>query len=688
MVPQRIARLKHGFSLRVAVILAAIGILYLRTPITFGHPQFWGEDALLFHASRLQGWSSLSIAWAGYLSCAQFLVALLAGYFSPTYAAAIYCYAAIFLTIVVVWLVTSPRLEMPYKPLLAIAVVIVPMGYEELGTLVNIQWILPIGTFAMMFMRASKSWLVLLGEAVFCALMAVSGPFSIFLTPMFLWQVFKARGGADRWRMVALTAIVGLGALTQVFVITHNPGAVSVPVSVPYPWTLWVNLPMSHIMSVFPRVPRFFKGIAGVVLGAVLLAAAAVLALRPPYRTQKIFMLLFAVAIAVSGLYKFRGALGTQILAQRYFYAGSIFALWFICCMATRANSRAFSAAVVAVLELLLLPTIAGTPRAGLDLQWPVWSSYITSGLAVIIPTAPTGWFVGLPAAASGPLASYEPWLGQNIAAVGNLKSSSACKGRMELVEPLNVIDPSPLSGVELSNTQWTTSGSAWDSLADGPARLIALIDSTGKVVGFGLTGFRHPDENTPRGSGWHAIFDAAPGSTIRAYAILRDGQHICPFGNEQYFPLRKLPVASGRYDHAVKIIPGRSVVQSFKPLPGLAGISETFVNYAHVPSHYILHWRIDAYSDGHDLELGAGDIDASSITNWQQINLPLAAVPARTPDEIKVSIQTDAGAEPPRRPAGVPLYMPGPADKDPPAETGGIPDPAGLQLGLTVDYK
>jgi hypothetical protein len=43
--------------------------------------------------------------------------------------------------------VTSPRLDILCKPLLAISIVVVLMNYEELGTLTNIQWILPIGDY-------------------------------------------------------------------------------------------------------------------------------------------------------------------------------------------------------------------------------------------------------------------------------------------------------------------------------------------------------------------------------------------------------------------------------------------------------------------------------------------------------------------------------------------------------------
>jgi hypothetical protein len=677
----------HGsaFSIRVFVSLAALGVLYLRTPITFTHPQFWGEDAYFFRDSMFTDWFGIPVTsiLAGYLCTAQALVAYAASFFSPVHAAAIYCYTAIFFTLTVVWLVTSPRLDMPFKPLLAIAVVIVPMGYEELGTITNIQWILPIGAFALMFMEAARSRLVLLGEAAFVALTAFSGPFSIFLTPMYIWRLLAARG-ADEWRLLMLTAIMALGALTQILIIVNSPAALNEGVPAPYPWTLWVNLPASHIMADFGIAAGLFRGVFGAVLGLVCLSGAAVLALRAPYRTQKVFMLLFSLAIAVSGMYKFRAALATQIPEQRYFYSGSIFLFWFICCISSRVYVRAGLACIVAVAQLLLLPAIANTPRDTTDLEWPVWASYTFSGLPVIIPISPTGFFVSLPPASHGSLAGFQSWTGRDLGQISGLQNSSSCSGEIAPVEPLVAYDIFPLSGMEASTTRWTTSGSAWDTQANSPVKLVALVDSADKVVGFGLPGFKG-DNGTVRRSKWNANFYAAPGSEIGAYAILQDGRHICPLANHWYFPRGERPVASAVYAHALEILPGNRVVQRFKPLPGLVGMSETFVSFARTPSPYIIHWRIDAYSAGHVAELGAGDIDAATVSDWQHMNLPIV-MPAKTPDQIAVYFQTDAKVAV-SRPAGFPLFVPGAGDKDPPAEINGVPDPRGLQLGLTVDY-
>src|SRR6478752_10640128 len=114
------------------------------------------------------------------------------------------------------------------------------MGYEELGTITNIQWILPVGAFALLFMDAARSPAVLFGEAVLVALTSFSGPFSIFLTPMYVWQLIQAEEPSQRRRLAMLTAIVALGAATQMWVISHHPDATYHGTAVPYSPTLWI----------------------------------------------------------------------------------------------------------------------------------------------------------------------------------------------------------------------------------------------------------------------------------------------------------------------------------------------------------------------------------------------------------------------------------------------------------------
>jgi hypothetical protein len=506
---------------RGAVVLLALAVLFWRMPSAFTHPQFWGEDIFFFYGARFDGLSSVLIPLGGYLTAAQYVVALLTSPFNPVFAPALYCYSAILLSLLIVWMVTSPRLDMPLKPLLAIATVVVPMGREELGVLCNIQWILPIGAFAILFMRAPNSKWIIAFEAIFIALMATSGPFSIFLAPMFAWRTFVTDDPSERPRLVLLTIIVALAGIVQGLEILAHPFSVAAS---PYPWTLWVSLPLRKIMTTLSAASRYFDGVSGVSIGAILVTIAGVLACMRPYRAQKIFMLLFSLLVVVGGLYKFRHALGGQTGAQRYYYAASVFTLWFICCLSARPYLRTAMAAGVLVAELVALPVIKDRSRQLFNSEWSVWAGYIPSGLPLVIPTPPGGWYMGLPAANVGPLSQFKTWVGRNINEISSV-DPLACRGfygtPAELLERGFVGD-----AFDPSTKAWIMAGWAADDRSD-PVRLIAIADETNRVVGFGLTGFETKEAGPPR-SGWNAIYSLRSGNA-QAFGVIDDGKRVCP---------------------------------------------------------------------------------------------------------------------------------------------------------------
>jgi hypothetical protein len=670
--------------LRVATVVIALAILYLRMPTTFTNPQFWGEDIIFFDESRAHGWSSLTVAVAGWLAGVQFLVACLAQYVSPVHAPAIYNGAAIALTLLVVWMVTSPRLDLSYKPLLALAVVVVPMGYEELGTLTNSQWILPIGAIAMMFMRAAPSPLVLVAEAIFVALTSFSGPFPIFLAPMFLWRFLTAEARPERRRLLIFTLVAFIGAASQVLSLYLNPAILSSIAPVPYPWTLWVNLPFKQWMTTFGPASAVFDDVQGVFLGSALLVLVLVGSSIRPYRTQKLFMMFFAIAIAAAGMYKFRIALGTQLTSQRYFYFGGVFALWFICCLSDQRHLRMAAAAFVAVVELMLLPVVANTPRITKDLNWPIWASYLSSGLPTLIPSSPDSFYLGSPATADGPLAKFAPWIGQHLADVAGTIDPSSCAGAIGPIRPLWVSFVQKSYDPKKLGPTWITSGAAWAQ--DRPVQLVVLVDQDDRVIGFGLPGFAPPDAGSPPQSGWTAIFSADPGKIARAYGIVEDGKRICALANERYFPLKTQPLASGEFINGLEILPGRDLVQRFKPAHRLEEVTAKFVTWGVKPDRYTIRWQIVARSHGRVVELGAGTIDSNDVTDWLRIKLPVSIVPQQVPDQIEITFRTDHDRTP-AAPIGLPVYRPEGENTAPPAETGGVPVSSGGLLGLDLSY-
>jgi hypothetical protein len=666
-------------AVRGVVVLLALAIIWLRTPSTFTLPQFWGEDVYFFAMSRERGWAVLLQTLAGYHLTIQFLVGIFGSYFPPYWAPAIYNYSAVLLTLLVVWLVTSPRLDMPRKPLMALAVVIVPMGYEEIGTITNIQWILPIGAFALLFMRRASSNLVLLGEAIFLGLTSVSGPFSIFLTPIFLWRTLAVSDPAERRRLLVLSAVAGAGALVQVHALLTSPSLIFEPS--PYHWTLWLTLPFKQIGTVFGPVANIFEGVGGFVSAALCTVLIAALALRRPFRDQKIAMIAFAAAIAFGGMWKFHVALGTQILAQRYFYCGSIFLIWFICCLSAERGLRAPLTALVIATEILLLPAIAGTPRIGHDYEWREWARFIDSGIPVNIPTAPESWYLDLAGSQTGRFGAYADWLGHSLEHVAAPAVSDACTGSIVgFVEH----KPNPVP-FDRTGPLWKTEGVAWDR-NNKPVELIILADLAHKVIGFGFPGFRASAwlETVPARSKWVSYFSVAPGGSLRAYGLVDDGRALCLLNGARQVPSHASKLVTGPYVEPVQILPDGKIVQRFKPDAILDGVATQLVTYGRQPSNYAIDWKLIAVKNGARQEIGAGTINAPAASDWGIVNLP-ASRTAEVPDEIEVIFSTKSAA--PAAPLGLPLFKTNDGEVVPPAEIRGSEARSRGRLALTLYY-
>jgi hypothetical protein len=116
-------------------------------------------------------------------------------------------------------------------------------------------------------------------------------------------------------------------------------------------------------------------------------------------------MLLFTLAITIPGMYKFRAVLESQLSVQRYFYFGSAFALWFICCIFDKPYLR------TCLLDWLRWQGCCCCRWSRRSLGSPgTWNG--RSGRAAspavrpaIIPASPPGLYFSFSAAADGPLA-------------------------------------------------------------------------------------------------------------------------------------------------------------------------------------------------------------------------------------------------------------------------------------------
>lgn len=394
-VERTIRRLSDGSpSSRLIVCALAALILFVRIPATFLAPQFWAEDAMLISDAYNGGWASLLHPIGGaYYNLYGNIVANIAIQFPPLAWPWIAIYGAHAAALLTVFLVTSPRFDLPYRGLAAMAVVAVPM-YDIFGGLANAQWVLAIAVFLLPFLRAGPRWLLPV-EAVFALVLGLEGPFVAFVLPVYAWRIWTAET-SERPRLIVLAAVSCFCAALQILTIAHtSPFNLIAPI--PYDRIVWITMPIRWFDWV--RIAGIFVNHRTVMVAIAIGGAAAALwfAFRKPYRIEKLAMLMFATLILYSGLYKYRAHI-EYFSNDRYLFAGAVFSVWFFCLLAAPAGSRRAVIIVPVIAALLAWNPVRRSnqfdPKA--SVAWADQVARIGKG-PVEIPIAPGGsWAVRL----------------------------------------------------------------------------------------------------------------------------------------------------------------------------------------------------------------------------------------------------------------------------------------------------
>ena len=335
--------------------LAAL-ILFIRLPGGFTHPELWAEDAILISDAYNHGLASLDMPLAGSLNLYGRLVANLAVQLPPLYWPWITMYGAHAAALVVVFLITSPRFDLPYKHLAALGVVAAPMR-EVFNGLTNTQWVLCIGLFALAFFnRGQLRAKTLVAESGFAVIAGLDGPFAAFILPIYAMQIWRA-GENERKRLVILSAIIAVCAIIQISYVADNLRVFNLIEPKPYDHVLWLIMPSRWLDAV--RLASIFVHHQYVLIIAVVIGLPVLLwfSSREPYRSQKVGMILFAGLVLYSGLYKYRNNL--ELLSNdRYVYAGAVFSFWFLCIASAASHGLRQMFGVSVVVLLICVSTI------------------------------------------------------------------------------------------------------------------------------------------------------------------------------------------------------------------------------------------------------------------------------------------------------------------------------------------
>lgn len=518
-------------SVRVLVVLAALVVMCIRIPDYFTKLPIIGEDGVIWLQAYIYSIRSLSFDFVGYLVTVPRVVALISQFFPVSWVAGMFFWSGIAIDLLVVWLLTSPRLKLPYKPLVALALVCTAPGSHILGvSMSHIQWTLAVGAFALLLMQAPRRNSMLALEMVLVVASSLTGPFGIFLAPIFLLQVlFMRHDPVEKRRLLLLTAVQWSATLCLAFSMWRNISHTLQPNLHPvFNWRSlqdWAYITTSIFRYFFmPFGEKIFVGGYDMVLANLMALAALVLFVRHVKRfgefwRQEILIVLFACLVTLGGVIK----VGAQ---ERYLYIPTVLAYWLACCLLFQSKSiraHKMGLTVLALLQLLTVSYYRDTYIWNVDTQWPRWSRFVHSGLPLTVFGFGPGWFINIPADPHGPLYGLNQWVGKDVNTVVSV--TAPCPGTIESVKPLKEDyyvyqrnNANPYTG---GVPRWVVTGHAAASASD----IIVLTDRNDKVLGFAFTGF---GDRTQAGSMWTGVFPATDGD-IKAFALSDRNRKACP---------------------------------------------------------------------------------------------------------------------------------------------------------------
>jgi len=403
-------------SCRLALAMLLTGIFVLRFPDLLLHPQFWAEDgSVFFREAYCLGAKSLFLTYQGYYHLIPRLTALLSGFFAQTHAPALYCGTAISLTALVLYLTLSPRLSLPYKPLLALLIVIIPAGSEICGNITNIQWYLAVGLLVVFLMKPAESKIILGLEAVYVSAVAFTGPFALLLIPAMVlvlkanWSVTAAR----RRSILLTTAAAGISLVQLNSLLTHGislPGIKSADNLRPLDYlTIIPDVTFLHIGMPYLRGINYIHPIiqdsvlsgslcyfSYISLIAILLLYAASISGKK-YLTEKYVIACFGLIVLFTGYYKIRYIFAAHNYlgsGHRYLFIPSLMLSWTFALMLRDSIIKHIAAVLLA---LLLITAVYDYRRAPfIDFKWPSLISRAEIDSRTRIPINPHGWSINM----------------------------------------------------------------------------------------------------------------------------------------------------------------------------------------------------------------------------------------------------------------------------------------------------
>jgi hypothetical protein len=403
-------------------VVAAAAILVARAPDRLTHPQLYAEDGTRFFLEAEVLGISAVVQPLSYFMLLPRVVALVASWLDPAAAPAIYAWASLVVALLVIARLFSPRLELPFKPALALAIAAVPYGAAVLLVNTNSQWYLSLLLVQQLLMAEATTRSQRIGDAAVVTVAGLTGPFSLVLLPCFVLRS-ALRRGRDAVFIALLVASMAAVQAAPMLVRAGKPDALSVSAprvdplndfrlqsaSPSSPFGGWANT-----VTVIARL-LVFETFCGhslpfgrsrwpyAAIGGAFLAGLFVLGARAgSLRRSKLLLWSALMVFLASALLRARIDVFDPFgrTHARYFFVPQLVLVWLVLLEAAGAKHGAFCKAMVAA--LLTIGVVANFPDGFrrppyADLRWEDYTQRLRDGAAVDVPINPPGWTIHYP---------------------------------------------------------------------------------------------------------------------------------------------------------------------------------------------------------------------------------------------------------------------------------------------------
>jgi hypothetical protein len=184
----------EGTRMRVwLAVAAATAGLIVRKPWSLTTPQLWAEDGSV-HLVLVDRWGlqALLVPDRGYLNLIPRLIAWLAQVsMDVAHWPAIYNGGAMLVTIMLFARLGSARLQLPGKPWLVLAFVLVPCSGEVFLNIANVHWLTGFFFVLQMLITRPQTHTQRIGDITLLVLAGLTDPSSIIFLPLLAWRWWR-----------------------------------------------------------------------------------------------------------------------------------------------------------------------------------------------------------------------------------------------------------------------------------------------------------------------------------------------------------------------------------------------------------------------------------------------------------------------------------------------------------------